>query len=523
MKTFSKFFCAIIFLFSFFNISMAQKNWLWSNGGAGNDEALDNATDQNGNILTTGYFSQTAQFSSTTLVSNGSGDIFISKQDSNGTYQWATQAGGAASDRAYGIATDNSGNIFVSGFFSATATFGTFILTSSNNSQDVFVAKLDAAGNFLWAKKFGGTDIDLALSINSDASGNVIVTGQFKGTAQFGSNTFTSMIDPNTSAPSYDIFILKLDAAGNFLWSKHGAAKYDDRGLAVSSDNAGNIYVTGQFSDTLHFANTYNNNAFNAGFLLKLGPAGNEIWIRRLFAALVTPYNVRCFANEIYVTGDFQGNLTIAGTSQTTVTTVYPYNIFVSKFDGTGTVLWIEHNGSDNSVSSLDIAIDGSGDAYITGLFTCVFSEYSSLYGPGIFNSVGFRDVFISKVSSSGQLIWERQFGGSRDDFCPSISLIAKDEPVIAGSFERGFNIPKGANFIQNVSNFDSSSSGASQPSVYCNDYYYRQYRGVASLGSKEIFSSKPFDPARLPYDYYERQAGPCVYNIPLPYIVNPY
>jgi gliding motility-associated-like protein len=517
------FFRTLFFILIFSISATAQQNWLWSNGGVGNDEALDNTTDQNGNIFTTGYFSLTAQFNSITLTSNGSGDIFVSKQDSNGVYQWVTQAGGTGSDRAYGIATDNAGNVFIAGFFSETATFGSITLTSSNNSLDVFVAKLDVSGNFLWAKKFGGSDIDLGLAVNTDANGNVIITGQFKGAAQFGTNTFTSMTDPTSNLPSYDIFILKSDANGNFLWSKHGAAKYDDRGLSVSSDNSGNIYVSGQFSDTLYFGNTYNNNAFNAGFLLKLDPSGNEVWMRRMFATLVTAYSVQCYANDIYVTGDFQGNLTISGTTQTSVSSIYPYNIFVSKLDNNGNVLWIEHNGSDNNVSSLDIAVDASGDAYIAGLFSCVFSEYSSFYGEGIFSSAGFRDVYVSKISISGQLMWERQFGGSRDDFCSAISVIAKDEPVIAGSFERGFNVPKGSNFVQNISNFDSSNYGPVQPMPYCNDYNYRRYISVSSLGSKDIFSAQPFDLARNTYDCFDRTAGPCVYGIAQPFIYGPY
>ncbi|MEO5571056.1 MAG: SBBP repeat-containing protein, partial [Bacteroidia bacterium] len=520
---FTKIFFSIV-LALLFSISVsAQKNWLWHNGGAGNDEALDNAIDQNGNIFTTGYFSLTAQFNTISLSSIGSGDIFISKQDSNGLYQWAVQAGSSGSDRANSIATDNSGNVFIAGFFTGSASFGAITLTSSNNSQDVFVAKLDAAGNFIWANKFGGSDIDLALAINADLNGNVVVTGQFRGTSQFGSNTFTSINDPNTNAPSYDIFILKLDANGNFIWSKHGSAKYDDRGLGVSSDNSGNIYLTGQFSDTIQFTNTYTNNAFNAGFLLKLDASGNEVWMRTMFANLVTAYSVKCSGNEIYVTGDFQGLLAIKGTTITTVSTIYPYNIFVLKFDDAGNLLWAEHNGSNSQVSALDISVDQAGDAYIQGLFSCTFSEYSAFYGSGIFNSIGDRDVFISKFSSGGQLLWERQYGGSKDDFCSAIAIMAVDEPIIAGSFERGFNIPKAQNFVSNVSNFDSSSSGPVQPSVYCSDNSYRKFISVPSFGSKDIFSGKPLDLHRNPYDFYDRTGSSCILDIPSPFIVNPY
>src|SRR3954466_2970637 len=110
---------ALLFINSF--ASSAQQNWLWSTGSNGNDEALKNTIDKSGNIYTTGYFSLSSQFGSTTLTSSGSGDIFISKQDSSGNYIWTVKAGGPLSDRAYGIAADSAGNIFITGFFLGSA------------------------------------------------------------------------------------------------------------------------------------------------------------------------------------------------------------------------------------------------------------------------------------------------------------------------------------------------------------------------------------------------------------------
>src|SRR5215210_3626260 len=91
-------------------VSFAQQNWLWSNGGNGNDEALANAVDMNGNIYTTGYYSLSAKFDTLAFSSSGSGDVFVSKQNSSGKYLWTVRAGGPLSDRGYGISTDPSGN-----------------------------------------------------------------------------------------------------------------------------------------------------------------------------------------------------------------------------------------------------------------------------------------------------------------------------------------------------------------------------------------------------------------------------
>src|SRR5262249_19954365 len=157
----------------------------------------------------------------------------------------------------------------VCGYFCGTALFGNIQLVSSSNTQDIFVTKLDASGNFLWAKKFGGDNVDLALALAVDVNYNVVVTGQFKGSATFGNTILSSAVNPATNLSSFDIFLLKVDSAGNFLWVKQGAAKYDDRGLAIATDNSGSIYLTGQFSDSLQFSNSYPNIGYNVGFLLK--------------------------------------------------------------------------------------------------------------------------------------------------------------------------------------------------------------------------------------------------------------
>ena len=192
-------------------LSSAQTNWLWKCGSSGNDEALANTTDASGNIYTTGYFSLFARFDATLLASSGGGDVFVVKQNVAGNIMWAVKAGGSSSDRGTSIATDAAGNIYVCGYFSGTAMFGSTQLVSVNNTEDIFVAKLDPAGNFLWAERFGGDNIELALALTIDHANNVLITGQFKDTVTFGSTTLYSTINPLNALPSYDIFLLKLD------------------------------------------------------------------------------------------------------------------------------------------------------------------------------------------------------------------------------------------------------------------------------------------------------------------------
>ena len=252
-----------------------------SAGSLYHDESYDVETDASGNIYTTGYTTSQSVFGgSLTINTNGFSDVYVSKSDPNGNFLWVKVFGGAMADRGYDLELDNNGNIYVTGYYQGTAQFDSFVITS-NGSQDIFVAKLNNQGDVLWVKSEGGPSGDTGYGITVDGSGNVIATGQFKGTANIGPNNFSSALNPTTGLPEFDIFVSKYDANGNDLWSIQGSAKYDDRGLAIKTDANDNILVTGQFSDTLTIAgSTHNNTIYNAGMLLKLDPSGNEVWFR---------------------------------------------------------------------------------------------------------------------------------------------------------------------------------------------------------------------------------------------------
>ncbi|HRP54360.1 MAG TPA: hypothetical protein PLI97_12750, partial [Fluviicola sp.] len=140
-----------------------------------------------------------------------------------------------------------------------------------SNSKDIFLAKLDPLGNVVWARSEGGNMSENAYGVTVDYNNNVILTGQYQGTATIGTNTYTSLIDPMNSQYSYDLFIAKYDSSGNPLWSIDGKGEYEDRGLAVAVDDQNNIFCTGQFSKTFQFANnTYNNLGYIIGYLAKI-------------------------------------------------------------------------------------------------------------------------------------------------------------------------------------------------------------------------------------------------------------
>lgn len=498
----------------------AQTNWLMKAGSGGNDEALAIATNSQGDIFTTGYFIQPALFGTTTLIPSGSGDVFIAKQNSAGIYQWAVKAGGTGSDRGLGICTDADGNIYITGFYSGTAQFGSFTLNSNAASQDVYVAKLNPTGVFEWAVSYGGNDIDLPSGIAIDAQANLIVTGQFKGAGVFGNNQFNSVINPLTNEASYDIFILKINSTGNLQWAKHGQAKNDDRGLQAATDAAGNIYLTGQYSDTLKLTNIYPNVAYNVCYLMKLSPAGQEVWFKRLQASLTAVTGLVCKNDNLYLTGDFLGQLVLTGPPAINLSSTFARKIFIAKYTTAGAPVWAQADGSANPLAARAIAVDDNGNAYVTGNFKCAMTEYSDLYGVGVFNSVGFRDIFVVKYDGTGQRLWERQLGGTGDDFAAAMVINTEDKPIICGSFEKNFNAPSAQSFIDYpLQNVSLSGTGPNNGLTICGDGNYGNFVSLSSTGNKDILSMMAVDLQRQPYDYYSRWGLGCARDTLMPYL----
>ncbi len=257
-------------------------NCLWAQqaGGTSVDIGLSIIVDASGSYVV-GQFMGTATFGTTTLTSNGSRDIFTAKYDTDGNCLWAQQAGGEGEDVGKAISRDASGNSYITGWFSGTATFGTTTLTS-NGSRDIFTAKYDTDGNCLWVNQGGGPDYagwsDEARGISTDANGNSYITGFFATTGTYGTKTLTC------NAGRLGIYIVKCNNSGNFLWAQTVGGSCDDVGFGISASTNDHIYVIGTNGCSANFGNV---NLISGGsFLTKVAlssltitsPNGNENW-----------------------------------------------------------------------------------------------------------------------------------------------------------------------------------------------------------------------------------------------------
>ncbi len=489
-------------------VGLSQNQWLNRGGGNGNDEALDVDSDLAGNYYITGYKTADAYFGGDLLESNGLSDIFLTKLDPNGNFLWSVDAGGTLADRGYSVYTDDNGFTLVTGYYSGEADFSGTIITSNAMSQDLFLAKYDPSGNLLWVRSEGGPGAETGYDVELDNAGNIVVTGQFRGTITIGASTYTSEINPGTGARDFDIMIIKYDPAGNLLWSKHGKAPFDDRGLDIAIDNMDNIYVCGQFSDSIEFDNVYNNNAMNAGFVMKMDANGVEDWFRTFAAGQSIIYSIEHDgSNNVLFTGNYQGNLVMIGGGPPVVyPATYTNTAFVFKLDAGGSPVWHSTLGSDNWLTSRDLAIDSNDDIYITGNFRCQFSELSDSLGAGMFNSVGFRDVYMAKFSAAGAPIWQRQLGGQQEDYCSGITVVSPDHPMIAGGYGSQFWMARNVGAFS----FDPATHLVHSPVSACPETA-EDYVGMNTVGNLDVFFTDGFQDITGHFNFWKDPA--CSYE----------
>jgi hypothetical protein len=186
--------------------------WSQPFGDGSSQLASSVVVDGSGNSYVVGYFTGSVDFGGGVLTSAGSNDIFIAKFDAGGNHIWSQRFGDTNNDVGNSVALDPLGNVIVAGWFAGTVDFGGGVLTSAG-SDDIFIAKFDAAGNPIWSQNFGDASLDRGDDVAVDKLGNIVMAGHFQGSVDFGGGVLTS-------SGSTDIFVAAFDAGGTHLWSQ---------------------------------------------------------------------------------------------------------------------------------------------------------------------------------------------------------------------------------------------------------------------------------------------------------------
>jgi len=379
-------------------------NFIWAIATASVQEFF---VDDTGNVYITGSFLNTVDFDpgpgTFNLTSNGVGDAYVSKLDSNGNFLWAKQFGGTDNLRAWSISVDKLGYVYSIGDFKGTADFdpgtGTSNLTSTGSDYDSYISKLNPNGDFVWVKRIGGSGDQLAYHIALDSSSNIYTSGTFDSNTDFDPGSGASYMN---ASGTFDAFIQKLDSSGSFIWAKKIGGVSSASIIDHEIDVNGSIYFTGLLNGTIDFdpgPGTHNLTGSLDSYIAKFDKDGIFLWVKRLAGS--THMNSICLDTKdgVYSTGYFYNTVDFdPGPGVFNMTA--PYNIFLSKLDTNGNFSWAKEMGGAANTSDIghSVLVNYRGDIYSTGKFRDT-ANFDFGIGNVNFGANGLDDIYIHKIS----------------------------------------------------------------------------------------------------------------------------
>ena len=450
-----------IFLFSLTIISCSKKDDSSSSSSsdglpgtyqlATNDYANGVATDSSGNVYVTGGTKGGLDGN----TSAGNTDLFVVKYNSSGTKQWTKQLGSSGLDSANGIAIDSSGNVYVTG-----VTFGGLDWNTSAGANDLFVVKYNSSGTKEWTEQLGSASSDYANGVATDSSGNVYVAGVTYGG-----------LDGNSKGNS-DLFVVKYNSSGTKQWTKqYGTDRYDEA-RGVATDSSGNVYVVGGTKGNL---NGISNSGRTDAFVIKFNSSGTKQWTKKLGT----------WQNDLAngVATDSSGNFYVTGFTYQHLdgnTSAGKADLFVVKYNSSGTKQWTKQLGTSKHDRARGVATDSSGNVYVTG------DTYGGLDGN---TNAGYNDLFVVKYNSSGTKQWTKQMGTSSTDLANGIATDSSGNIYVTGGTYGGLDGNTNAgNSDLFVVKYNSSGTKqwTKQLGSSSRDYDY----GVATDSSRNVYVS---------------------------------
>ncbi|MCC6186571.1 MAG: SBBP repeat-containing protein [Chitinophagaceae bacterium] len=448
-KSLFKMLCFGLFSINSFGQS-AKYDWSKSFGSTKHDQATFVTTDMMGNIYTAGTFSGTADLDPGPGVYNfnsfGMHDIFLIKQDPSGGMMWVKNFGGAFDDAPVAINLDPMGNIYLTGTFMGAADFnpgigGVSLVTSGD--RDIFLLKLDHLGNVNWAKRTGGPEPDMVKSTVYDKRGFLYSTGFFRATADLNPSNFITNF---TAVGNTDIFITKYDLNGNYIWARAIGTNAEDTGNSIATDDTGNVYVVGTFNEAGDFnpgagVNKLSSIGQNDIFLLKLNSSGIFVWVKQIGGNgddIAKSIKISDSGN-IYITGSFNGKADFDPNTAEEDTAYLEAagnrDMFITKLDLSGNLIWVKNVGTtDATCSGITVDVDFQNNVFVAGNFTDSI-DFDPDTTNFVMTSQGMNDVFVTKFDKDGAFKWVKTMGGAYEDSCTFMSIDNAVNIYTVGSF----------------------------------------------------------------------------------------
>ena len=455
-----------------------QLTWCTFYGGTGNDDVYSIDFDMNSNLFITGSslsidfpVADAGTFFQGTNAGNR--DVIVAKFSSTGALLWATYYGGLDKEEGASIATDPSGNIFITGYTLSTdfPTFsnGTYLQAVNNGDQDAFLLKFSSNGSLVWASYYGGIKDEFGNAIATDAAGNVFVAGITKSSDFPVEDAGGGAFFQGTDNGEDDMFILKFDNSGDRLWATYyggsviGTGLGEDEARAICIDPSGNLFVVGNttsndfpiLDDFVAFFQPARSDKQD-GVIMKFNNAGVRLWATFYGGdGDDFPYSVAVDANE---------NLFVTGYTKSTdfpvqdAATYYQPNIsgsfdaFMLKFDNTGSRLWATYyggTGNEQFSTADNLAIDTCGNVYVSYNTTSIDIPVFDAGCGGYFNGAkgGGGDILITRFTNSGVVTWATYLGDDEDDSGAPLAILPLDGKTLLASgqfngYVSGINLP---------------------------------------------------------------------------------
>jgi hypothetical protein len=411
-------------------------------------------TDSSENVIITGYFSGYHDFdpgpTDLLIQAVGAHDFYVVKLDPSGNLLWVktfpSTANPGASNKAYSVVTDSSDNIYVSGSYYGPIDFdpgpGVHTLTPVTAVSLGFVFSLDSNGDFRWAHSlplYGNT-----LSDNHDMAygndGSIILADRFSNTTDFDLGLGVFEVTPSSSN---DLYVLKLDLDGNFVWVKTFEGYFQSY-YALTTHDSGNIFLSGIFSSSVDLdpgpgVQSITSVGFTDGYIIKLTDLGDLVWAKT-FSGVddVEPTEIDVDGQQnVYVSGLFTGSPDFdPGIGTVPLTSAGNDDIFLLKLDQNGDFEWAHNYGGNGVDFKMSVCTDPGGNVYATGRYTDTLDFQP---GAGTYNQIAnplSSSLFITKLNSNGILEWVKSFDGVSWNLGTSIHHAPTGSLYVAGEFD---------------------------------------------------------------------------------------
>lgn len=470
---------ALMAVVSHVNAQSLGYRWTKAIGGTTGDYGYQVVADNNGYTYVLGAFEGTVDLdpsaATASFTSLGNYDVYLAKYSPGGDYMWGKTLGGTDGDFGKGLVI--SGNaVFITGSFRNTVDFdpgaGTANLTgSSGGDDDIFIARYDTSGNYVWAKKIGAGIADYSRAIAIDGSSNIYITGEFAGTVDFDPSGATANL---SATASYDVFVAKYNSSGNYVWAQKVSTTWSDFSFGITVDGSANVYITGQFNGTAYFGSqTITSPGADNAFLAKYNSGGTALWAKNVASSgngSAQGKSVKVDGSgNVYLTGTFIGTFDFdPGAGNVMLGSTIQEDIFLSKYDGSGNYLWAGKMGGSMQDVSTSMVIDAGGNTYVTGYFNST-ADFDMSAGTANLTSAGGADIFLVKYNTGGSFQWVKQIGSTGNDRGLGLYLTAGALNNIALT-----------GFFEGTADFDPSSATANLTSAGMTDGFVSMYCGNA-------------------------------------------